>query len=53
MDPEPEKEVAINVKLLDRAVLSVDHLSPKLKFVVLPTGTKVNSRMELDAWNIV
>jgi hypothetical protein len=40
MDLDPEKEIAINVKLLDRAVQAVENLSPNLKFVVLPTGTK-------------
>lgn len=41
MDSDPEKEVAINVDLLKRAVVAIDHLSAKLQFVVLPTGTKV------------
>lgn len=40
MDPDPEKEISINVKLLERAVLACEHLSKKLQFVVLPTGTK-------------
>ena len=43
MDPDPDKEIAINVKLLDRAVTAIEHLAPNLKFVVLPTGTKVYS----------
>jgi hypothetical protein len=43
MDPDPEKEISINVNLLDRAVKAVDHLAPNLKFVILPTGTKVSS----------
>ena len=41
MDLDPAKEIEINVKLLDRAVNTVEHLAPNLKFVVLPTGTKV------------
>lgn len=41
MDPDPDKEIAINVQLLDRAVTAVEHLAPNLKFVALPTGTKV------------
>ena len=41
MDPSPEKEIEINVQLLDRAVKAAEHLAPNLKFVVLPTGTKV------------
>lgn len=40
MDPAPEKEIAINIDLLQRAVEAAEHLSSKLKFVVLPTGTK-------------
>jgi hypothetical protein len=40
MDPDPEKEISINVKLLERAVLAAENLSKKLQFVVLPTGTK-------------
>lgn len=43
MDLDPDKEIAINVKLLDRAITAVEHLAPNLKFVVLPTGTKVYS----------
>jgi hypothetical protein len=43
MDLDPEKEIAINVKLLERAVTAVENLSPKLKFVLLPTGTKVRT----------
>jgi len=41
MDPSPEKEIEINVQLLDRAVKAAEHLAPNLQFVVLPTGTKV------------
>lgn len=41
MDPDPEKEISINVTLLERAVAAVEDLSDSLKFVVLPTGTKV------------
>ncbi|KIW09158.1 uncharacterized protein PV09_00093 [Verruconis gallopava] len=40
MDPDPAKEIAINIKLLERAVVAVENLSKKLNFVVLPTGTK-------------
>ncbi|KAK4941420.1 hypothetical protein LTR10_018689 [Elasticomyces elasticus] len=40
MDPDPEKEISINVALLERAVTAVEKLSDSLKFVVLPTGTK-------------
>jgi hypothetical protein len=47
MDTDPDKEIAINVKLLDRAVKAVEHLSPNLKFIVLPTGTKVRSPFKL------
>lgn len=41
MDMDPAKEIEINVKLLERAITVIEHLSEKLKFVVLPTGTKV------------
>jgi hypothetical protein len=47
MDPDPDKEIAINVKLLDRAIKAVEHLSPNLKFIVLPTGTKVRIQSNL------
>lgn len=40
MDPDPAKEIEINIKLLERAVLAIEHLSKNLKFVCLPTGTK-------------
>ncbi|QDS70283.1 hypothetical protein FKW77_007900 [Venturia effusa] len=40
MDPDPVKEVDINIRLLKRAILAAEHLSRNLKFVVLPTGTK-------------
>ncbi len=40
MDPDPAKEISINVTLLERAVTAVEHLSTNLKYVVLPTGTK-------------
>lgn len=43
MDPNPEKEIQINVDLLRRAVTAIENLSSKLEFVVLPTGTKVAS----------
>ena len=44
MDLDPNKEIATNVQLLDRAVKAIENLSPNLKFVVLPTGTKVNKK---------
>lgn len=40
MDPDPAKEVQINVDLLHNAIVAVEKLAPNLKFVVLPTGTK-------------
>lgn len=42
MDPDPAKEISINIALLERAVKAVEDLSTNLKWVVLPTGTKVN-----------
>lgn len=41
MNLNAEKEIQINVDLLRRAVTAAESLSPLLKFVVLPTGTKV------------
>lgn len=41
MDPDPEKEISINIDLLKRAIEAVEHLGNKLEWVVLPTGTKV------------
>lgn len=41
MDPDPKKEIQINVDLLRRAVTAVESLSSELKYVVLITGTKV------------
>ena len=43
MDADTGKEISINVELLKRAVVAIDTLSTKLKFVVLPTGTKVGA----------
>ena len=40
MDPDGKKECEINVRLLARAVGVIEKLSPKFRFVVLPTGTK-------------
>lgn len=37
---DPNEEISINVELLKRAVTAVESLSPKLRFVLLPTGTK-------------
>lgn len=41
IDADPAKEVTINKDLLQRAISAIENLSPNLKFVVLPTGTKV------------
>ncbi|KAF9887231.1 hypothetical protein FE257_010359 [Aspergillus nanangensis] len=40
MDMTPATEIAINVQILRNAVSVVEKISPNLKFVVLPTGTK-------------
>ncbi|CAG9943093.1 unnamed protein product [Clonostachys rosea f. rosea IK726] len=48
MDADPQKEVSINRELLSRAVKAVEKLSPSLKFVVLPTGTKAYGVHLLD-----
>lgn len=39
-EEDPSEEISINVELLKRAVTAVEALSPNLKFVLLPTGTK-------------
>lgn len=44
MDLDSHTEIDINVKLLSRAVRAIEQLSPNLKFIVLPTGTKVGCR---------
>jgi hypothetical protein len=48
MDADPSQEIAINVKLLERAVSAIENLSSNLKFVVLPTGTKAYGVHLLD-----
>lgn len=44
----PEEEIAINVELLKKAITSVESLSTKLEFVLLPTGTKAYGVHLLD-----
>jgi hypothetical protein len=41
VDLDPDKEVRINVQMLGRAVQATQCLAPNLRFVLLPTGTKV------------
>lgn len=43
-----QKEISTNVKLLERAVSAMDHLSKSLRFVLLPTGTKAYGVQCLD-----
>ena len=38
---DAEEEIRVNVSLLERSINVIEHLSAKLRFVVLPTGTKV------------
>lgn len=52
MDPDPGKEIQINIKLLERAVKAVENLSKNLRFVVLPTGTKVRYLVLLSCSNL-
>lgn len=40
MNEDPKKECSINEDLIKAAVTAIEHLSSKLEFVVLPTGTK-------------
>lgn len=48
MDPDPAKEISVNVELISRAIKAVEQVSPNLKFVVLPTGTKAYGVHLLD-----
>ncbi|KAJ7319069.1 hypothetical protein DFH08DRAFT_970966 [Mycena albidolilacea] len=38
---DPDEDIKLNVQMLERAVGAIENLSKNLKFVVLPTGTKV------------
>lgn len=40
-DADHVTESAVNTKMLSRAVSMVEALAPNLRYVVLPTGTKV------------
>ncbi|KAI1264816.1 hypothetical protein F5Y18DRAFT_417396 [Xylariaceae sp. FL1019] len=48
MSEDSAKEVSTNEELIKRAVTAVENLSPSLKYVVLPTGTKAYGVMLLD-----
>ena len=48
MDLDGTKEVSTNKEMLSRAIRAIDKLSPNLKFVVLPTGTKAYGVHLLD-----
>ena len=50
MDPDPSKEISINLDLLSRAVSAVENVSSNLKCVVLPTGTKAYGIHVLDKY---
>ncbi|KAI4263713.1 MAG: hypothetical protein L6R42_001153 [Xanthoria sp. 1 TBL-2021] len=39
-EEKPEEEVRVVCGMLERAVAALDHLSPKMEFLVFPTGTK-------------
>ena len=39
---EPEAETKVNRDMIERAVGALNVLSPKLKFVVFPSGTRVS-----------
>ncbi|KAH7398683.1 hypothetical protein DE146DRAFT_694267 [Phaeosphaeria sp. MPI-PUGE-AT-0046c] len=45
---DPEYECKTNEDMLERAVTAIDHLSPKLSYVLLPTGTKIYGCQMLD-----
>jgi nucleoside-diphosphate-sugar epimerase len=38
---DPEQEIRLNSELLERGIKTIESLSASLRFVVLPTGTKV------------
>lgn len=40
-DDDNARECAINEDMLERAVTAIEHLSPALSYVVLPSGTKI------------
>lgn len=42
MDLDPDEESKINLAMLERSVKAVEKLSPRLEYVVLPTGTKAS-----------
>ncbi|KAE8853632.1 hypothetical protein PTNB73_02045 [Pyrenophora teres f. teres] len=45
---DPESECKTNEAMLERAVTAIDHLSSKLSYVLLPTGTKIYGCQMLD-----
>ncbi|CAN9448398.1 unnamed protein product [Alternaria sp. RS040] len=45
---DPDSECKTNEAMLERAVTAIDHLSSKLSYVVLPTGTKIYGCQMLD-----
>jgi hypothetical protein len=42
-DSDPAAEVEVNRGMLERLIIALNTLSPKLKFVVFPSGSKVCS----------
>ena len=38
---DADEECKVNEAMLERAVQAVEHLSPKMTYVVLPSGSKV------------
>ncbi|CAN9461856.1 unnamed protein product [Alternaria alternata] len=45
---DPDSECKTNEAMLERAVTAIDHLSSKLSYVLLPTGTKIYGCQMLD-----
>ena len=41
-ETDPEKEIEVNQKMFERVIVTLNRLSPNLKFVVFPSGTKVH-----------
>ena len=42
-EQDPDTEVRINRGMIERAIGALNRLSPKLKFVAFPGGTRVSS----------
>lgn len=46
-EPDPKEEARVTRRMLEVALSALNHLSPRLEFIVFPSGTKV-SRLQFD-----